>query len=91
MDVLDFEPLGTLAEVGAGESLFRLLVAVAAVRGGDARGLDADLNPRLVDGVAERQMEEALSQAVQGLVRDHHDVLPGIDLRAVLGVAVPRS
>lgn len=86
VDVTDFEPLGKLAEVGAGESLIRLFGALIALESGDRRALNADLNPRVVNGVAEAQIEKALTEAVQTLVRDHHDLIPGFDLRAVLGM-----
>lgn len=91
VDVTDFEPLGKLAEVGAGESLLRLFGALVAMRASDAGTAQAiaqgaDLRPGLVNGMAERQMEEALTTAVQGLVREHWNVIPGVDLRQVLGV-----
>lgn len=88
VDVLDFEPLGKLAEYGAGESLIRLFAVLAQVRGaGDARvAQNADIHPRVVNGVAELEMERALTAAVQEMVREHHDAIPGVDLRSVLGV-----
>lgn len=91
VDVTDFEPLGKLAEVGAGESLLRLFGALVAMRASDAGTAQAiaqgaDLRPGVVNGLAERQMEESLTSAVQGLVREHWNVIPGVDLRQVLGV-----
>lgn len=87
VDVTSFEPLGTLAEVGAGESLLRLFGALIALESGDRRALNTSLNPDLTNGVAEARMERALSDAVRGLVREHHDAVPGLDLRTVLGVS----
>lgn len=90
VDVTDFEPLGKLAEIGAGESLIRLFGLIAALKGADPRlAGNGDINPRLVNGVAEKQIEDSLTSAVQQLVRDHHDVVPGLDLRSVLGVPSP--
>jgi hypothetical protein len=87
VDVTDFEPLGKLAEVGAGESLLRLFGVVLAMRGGDPRlAGGGDISARVVNGVAEHEMETALTQAIQSLVREHHDAVPGVDLRTVLGV-----
>lgn len=93
VDVTDFEPLGKLAEIGAGESLIRLFGLLAVVQGGADPRLagNGDISPRIVGGIAEKQMEESLTTAVQQLVRDHHDVVPGLDLRSVLGVAAPKQ
>lgn len=89
VDVLEFEPLGKLREVGAGESLVRLLgwMVVLADRQIDPRvAANADLSARLTNGVAERQIEQGLTEAVRQLVNDHYDAIPGLDLRTVLGV-----
>lgn len=87
VDVTDFEPLGSLAEVGAGESLIRLLGLAIALRTGDGSFAgDGDLSPRGVNGFAEREMEKGLTNAVQTLVRQNHDAIPGLDLRTLLGV-----
>jgi hypothetical protein len=73
--------------VGAGESLLPLFGALIALERGDRRELNTSLNPDLTNGVAEQRMETALSDAVRGLVREHHDAVPGLDLRTVLGVS----
>lgn len=93
VDVTGFEPLGKLAEVGAGESFLRLIGLMVALRGGtqaDLGRVRGDiLEPDVVNGVAERKIEEALTRAVQSLLVEHADAIPGIDLRQVLGVAAP--
>lgn len=87
VDVTDFEPLGRLAEVGAGESLFRLLGIALALHTGDGRlAGNGDISPRGVNGFAEKEMEKGLTTAVQSLVRENHAVIPGVDLRSLLGV-----
>lgn len=87
VDVTDFEPLGTLATVGAGESLIRLLGVFAALQGGDPRlAGNGDISPRATNRMAEEQMERGFTEVVQKLVREHHDVIPGVDLRTLLGV-----
>lgn len=92
VDVLDFEPLGKLRDVGAGESLIRLFAALIALEAGDPRlAANSSLEPRVVNGVAERELERSLTAAVQDLVRAHHDVVPGVDLRSVLGVEPARG
>lgn len=87
VDVTDFEPLGKLASLGAGESLIRLFGVLAALQGGDPRlAGGGDISPRATHQFAEGEMEKALTDAVRQLVRDHHDVVPGVDLRSVLGI-----
>ena len=92
VDVTRFKPLGRLARYGAGESFVRLLglLAVIADRGGSARDLgrvDGQvLEPGVVNGMAEKKIEEALTEAVQGALSEHHDALPGLDLRRLFGV-----
>jgi len=82
-----FQALGKLADAEAGESLIRLLGVALALRGGDPRlAGNGNINPDVVDGMAAGQINKALTEAVQQLVRDHHDVIPGADLRTVLGV-----
>lgn len=87
VDVTSFEPLGKLAEVGAGESLIRLLGVFAALNGADPRlAGNGDLSPRVVNAVAEAEMEKGFTDVVRQLIREHHDVIPGLDLRSLLGV-----
>ncbi len=91
VDVTDFEPLGTMAELGAGESLLRLFVAVVALQGGDRRALGANLQPELINGLTEAQLEQNLTAAVIALIHANHAAIPGLDLRTVLGVAPDSS
>jgi hypothetical protein len=92
VDVTDFEPLGKLAEVGAGESLIRLFGILAATQGADPRlAGGGDINPRVVNGVAEREMEKGLTAAVRQLVTEHHDAIPGVDLLTLFGMGPARS
>lgn len=94
VDVVDFEPLGTAREVGAVESVGRLFALLAMARGSGPAGRQALANapsdvlePRLVDGLTESLMEDALTEVVQELIEAHHDALPGFDLRTILGMA----
>ncbi|MBI2569952.1 MAG: hypothetical protein HYV63_23350 [Candidatus Schekmanbacteria bacterium] len=91
VDVQRFEPLGTLADVGAGESLVRLIGVLAAVRSGDAgvlgRSPEDVLGPRITTGVAERRIEREMTDALRELVRGHRFAVPGIDLASLLRLA----
>ncbi len=89
VDVTRFEALGGVAKaegVEAGLRGLALLLQLAALRSGQNPGQLADPNPSIVSGMAEKEIETALTAAVRQLVLDHHDAVPGVDLRKVLGV-----
>jgi hypothetical protein len=46
-----------------------------------------DLDPGVVNGLAEKEIEGALTKALQQIILDHADAVPGVDLRKVMGVA----
>lgn len=91
LEVGRFEPLGKLREYGEVESGLRglfLLLQIGAMRGGSNPGpLQTNLDPEVVEGMAEGKIERALADAVRALITQHHDAIPGLDLRTVLGVA----
>lgn len=87
VDVHDFEPLGKLATMGGAESLVRLLGVFAALQGGDPRlAGGGDIAPRGTMAFGEKELEKSLTSAVRDLVDKHHDAVPGVDLRGVLGM-----
>jgi hypothetical protein len=94
VDVHRFEALGSLKEAGGVESGIKALAALFALHGGAIREADAlsrNLDADIVNGVAEKQIEAALTAAVLELVNAHHDAIPGMDLRSVLGVQAPKA
>ncbi|MBT3221393.1 MAG: hypothetical protein HN348_20100 [Proteobacteria bacterium] len=78
VEVRDFEGLGTLKNAQTGESILRLLEAIS--------GGDPNVAPREVNSSAANEMNKALTEALQQLVRDNKDAVPGVDLMKVLGV-----
>jgi hypothetical protein len=94
VDVQRFQPLGKLKDAATMESGLRALVALlqvgAAQRGGYSGPIHTNVNPDIVEGVAESQLEKALGAAVRGVVDQHHDAIPGLDLRAALGMPASR-
>jgi len=90
VDVTSFQPLGSVAKAADTESGLRGLVALfqlaAAMKGQNTGGL-VDLEPGVVNGLAEKEIEGALTKALQQLILDHADAVPGVDLRKVMGVA----
>lgn len=89
-----FEPLGKLKEYGEVESglrgLFALFQLAAASQGANTGPISTNVNPDLVNGMAEGQMEKALQDALRSLLETHHAAVPGYDLRQVLGMGAPR-
>lgn len=85
-----FEPMGKLKEYGDVESGLRGLFALfqlAALREGAYTGpITTNVNPDVVNGMAEGQMEKALQDALRSLIETHHAAVPGHDLRRVLGM-----
>lgn len=76
--------LGTPGKAAGIESLVRL---VAAVGTQGARGLDpARIAPTVVEGLVKREIEATLRPALLQWVNENAAVLPGIDLRSVLGL-----
>ncbi len=89
-----FEMLGGLG-AGAGiESLFRLLVGVAALTSqGASPELAANLTvasggaePEFTRGLSRAMIEQGLTDAVRALLRDNRSAVPGLDLSLVFGV-----
>ncbi len=89
-----FEMLGGLG-AGAGiESLFRLLVGVAALSSqGASPELAANLTvasggaePEFTRGLSRAMIEQGLTDAVRTLLRDNRSAVPGLDLSLVFGV-----
>jgi hypothetical protein len=94
VDVQRFQPLGKLADAATVESGLRALVSLvqigAAQRGGYTGPISTNINPDVVEGVAESQLEKALGAAIRGVVDQHHDAIPGLDLRTALGMPAAR-
>jgi hypothetical protein len=58
-----------------------------ALKGGDPRlAGNGDISPKVVNGLAESEMEKGFSDVVRQLVREHADAIPGVDLTSLLGV-----
>lgn len=90
VDVTSFQPLGSVAKAADTESGLRGLIAlfqVAAALKGQNTGQMVDLDPGVVNGLAEKEIEGALTKALQQIILDHADAVPGVDLRKVMGVA----
>lgn len=89
-----FTLLGS-GETAAGfETLIRVVVgaAAAAQHGAPPQlgvGIAAqrgELEPRFVEGLSRNMIEDGLTQAVQTLVTDNRNAIPGLDLAAALGI-----
>ncbi len=90
VDVTSFQPLGSVAKAADTESGLRGLVALfqlAAAMKGQNTGQLVDIEPGVVNGLAEKEIEGALTKALQQMILDHADAVPGVDLRKVMGVA----
>lgn len=91
VDVRRFKGLGKLSTFEGIESMAKLFVVLGQVsqaRGNRAalRNINGDISPRAVDQMAEEDMEKALTEAVRKLVLENPHAVPGVDLRAVLGI-----
>ena len=87
VDVKDFEALGDLRRVRDGFStLFALLAYGALQSTHDLRYAGADTTPYNLDEAAAAKMEQALTDAFVKAIQTHWDVIPGLDLRNVLGI-----
>jgi hypothetical protein len=94
VDVQRFQPLGKLKDAATVESGLRALVTLlqigAAQRGSYSGPISTNIDPEVVEGVAEGQLEKALGAAIRGVIDQHHDAIPGLDLRTALGMGAPR-
>ncbi|UQA62534.1 hypothetical protein [Polyangium aurulentum] len=84
---------GSLEDAAGVESLVRVLAEAAKLAGHgvpleagvQVAANTADPRAQVVPGLARNQIEAALTEGVQGLVREHATALPGLDLREIFG------
>lgn len=89
-----FEMLGGLGAGAGFESLLRLIVGTVAMAergvppeiGAQVTVANGGAEPELVRGVSRQMIEQGLSTAVQALLRDNRNAIPGLDLGLVFGV-----
>lgn len=90
VEVSRFQPLGRVKEAADVESGLRALVALlqvgAATQAGYRGPIHTNLSPDIVNGVAEGELERALSGAIRGVIDQHSTAIPGVDLRSLLGI-----
>jgi hypothetical protein len=90
---------GSLEDAAGVESLVRVFAEAAKLTGHGVpaeasvpiAATSGDARAEIVPGLARNQIEAALTEGVQGLVREHATALPGLDLREILGTAGPGS
>lgn len=89
-----FEMLGGLGAGAGFESLLRIIVGTIALAergvppqiGAQVTVGSGNAEPELVRGVSRQMIEQGLSSAVQKLLRDNRNAVPGLDLGLVFGV-----
>src|SRR3569623_2049910 len=86
----DMTPLGKLAKAEAGESGLSLLVALLALRGGDANAAGGAYqnaqHPAVVDGVSRAMIEQTFTDTIHKMILQYRTAVPGIDLAKSLGI-----
>jgi hypothetical protein len=86
------EPLGLAADLAGVESVLRLFggaigLSAQGAPDGLAIALAAqDSKAEIIPGMTRKMIEDALTPAVQAMVRQHAGSLPGIDLGTALGI-----
>ncbi|XXX77258.1 hypothetical protein WMF30_00595 [Sorangium sp. So ce134] len=79
------EPLGAAGQAAGVESLVRLFGALAA--GGGVTFDPKHLGPSAVEGLVKEEVARALRPALVDWVRQNAEIIVGMDLRQVLGIA----
>jgi len=82
LEVNEVRPLGAVGKVAAVESLVRLFGELD--RGGSINA--EPLQPRVVEGLVKKELEDAIRPALLQWVRDNAAIASGMDLRDVLSV-----
>jgi len=86
----DMTPRGKLAKAEAGESGLSLLVALLALRGGDANAAGGAYqnaqHPAVVDGVSRAMIEQTFTDTIHKMILQYRTAVPGIDLAKSLGI-----
>jgi hypothetical protein len=91
--ITEMQPLGAAGDLAAVESMFRLFGgAMGLAAQGAPEPLAVELAARnsqaeLIPGVTQALIENALTPAVQSMVRQHSASMPGLDLGSALGIA----